>query len=187
MFHALRERVDALLAGTQTLRTERYGRPIRDPEARERRAQRGLAPEPLACVITRSGELPTDIPLFTEPDVRVIVFTSVWIDRLPEHIEIVQLDPGEMTLLTVMRRLRVEHDVSSLLCEGGPTLFGSLLDEGLVDELFLTISPTLAGGGMEPTISRGMGLAEPATMSLRWALEREQSLFLRYSVFTNSE
>src|ERR1700726_1375889 len=38
MFHALRERVDAIIVGTGTLRTERYGALIKDPEARQRRA-----------------------------------------------------------------------------------------------------------------------------------------------------
>ena len=52
MFHTLRERVDAVIAGTVTLRTERYGRMIRDPDARERRVKSGNDPEPLACVIT---------------------------------------------------------------------------------------------------------------------------------------
>ena len=53
---------------------------------------------------------------------------------------------------------------ASLLCEGGPTLFGSLLGEGLVDELFLTLAPKLTGGGRGPTISSGTELSEP------WAL-----------------
>src|SRR6476619_3195370 len=48
MFHGLRERVDAVIAGTATLRTERYGRIARDPERRGRRTERGLPPEPLA-------------------------------------------------------------------------------------------------------------------------------------------
>ena len=37
MFHGLRERVDAVMAGTATMRTERYGRIARDPERRRRR------------------------------------------------------------------------------------------------------------------------------------------------------
>ncbi len=187
MFHALRERVDAVLVGTGTLRAERYGPLIRDAEARERRKQSGLAEEPIACVVTRSGNLPTEIPLFSEPGGTVVVFAQPANADLHEHVEVVELDPGELTLLTVMRRLRADYHVGSVLCEGGPTLFGSLLAEGVVDELFLTVSPKLAGGGRGPTISSGSGLPEPAELALRWVLEREQSLFLRYSVFTNSE
>src|SRR5436309_15275398 len=74
MFHGLREQVDAVLAGTGTLRTERYGRILGKPERPERRLAAGLSAEPLACIISRSGELPTDIPLFAEPEARIIVF-----------------------------------------------------------------------------------------------------------------
>lgn len=180
MFHALRERVDAITAGTGTLRTERYGRLIPDRETQERRQSGGFASEPIACVITHSGDLPTDIPLFSERAARVVVFTATAIEL--DGTEVVELDPGEFTLLTVMRRLRAEYGVRSLLCEGGPTLFGSLLREGLIDELFLTLSPKLAGGGRAPTITSGQGLAEPAELRLQWALESEGSLLLRYSV-----
>src|SRR5207248_1063785 len=77
MFHGLRERVDAVFAGTATMRGERYGRLVRDPERRRRREQAGLAPEPLACLISRTGEVPLEIPLFAEPESRVVIFTPV--------------------------------------------------------------------------------------------------------------
>jgi riboflavin-specific deaminase-like protein len=182
VFHGLRERVDAVMAGTRTLRTERYGRIARDPERRRRRVQRGLPPEPLAVVVTRSGDVPTDIPLFGEPEARVVVFTPTDLDTSGRaaHIDVVRLDPGELTLTTALRRLASDFGVRMLLCEGGPTVFGGLLREDLVDELFLTIAPKLAGGGSEATISSGPGLSELLPLTLLWALEREGSLFLRY-------
>jgi riboflavin biosynthesis pyrimidine reductase len=69
-----------------------------------------------------------------------------------------------------------------LLCEGGPTLFGSLLHEELIDELFLTIAPRLAGGGRGPTITSGPSLPEPAELRIRWLLEQGGSLFARYEL-----
>jgi riboflavin-specific deaminase-like protein len=182
MFHTLREKVDAVIAGTGTLRAERYGRLIRDPEARERRVKGGHDPEPLACVITRSGEIPTDIPLFGDEDARIVLFTTAPAPALPENVEVVELDPGELTPTTALRRLREDHGVQRLLCEGGPTLFAALLHEELIDELFLTIAPRLAGGGRGPTISSGPPLAEPAELRIRWLLEREGSLFARYEL-----
>jgi riboflavin-specific deaminase-like protein len=184
MFHGLREHVDAVLAGTGTLRTERYGRVVRDPERRRRRAAAGLRPEPLAAVISRSGDVPLDIPLFADPDSRVVVFTSAELDTagLAAEVELVHLDPGELTLTTMMRRLRTDYDVRSLLCEGGPTLFGGLLQEDLVDELFLSLAPKLSGGGTAPSISAGPELAELRTLSLVWALELDGTLYLRYAL-----
>ena len=90
--------------------------------------------------------------------------------------------PSEMTLTTRDERLRRDFGVRSLLCEGGPTLFGSLLGEGLVDELFLTLAPKLAGGRGGPTISSGTELSEPRTLTLLWLPDVTESLFLRYKL-----
>jgi len=59
-------------------------------------------------------------------------------------------------------------------------LFGSLLEEDLVDELFLSLSPTLAGGGTSPTITSGTELPALRGLRLSWLLERENFLYLRY-------
>jgi riboflavin-specific deaminase-like protein len=182
LFHRLREHVDAVMAGTGTLRAERYGRMVRDPERRHRRAEAGLEADPLAVVISRSGEVPTDIPLFSDADSHVAVFASAELDTdsLAARVDVVRLDPGELTLTTMMRRLRSDFGVRSLLCEGGPILFGALLRERLVDELFLSLAPKLTGGGSAPAISSGPELAEPCELSLIWALEFENALYLRY-------
>jgi riboflavin biosynthesis pyrimidine reductase len=95
---------------------------------------------------------------------------------------VVRLDPGQITLTTMMRRLRSDYDVRALLCEGGPLVFGALLHEALVDELFLTLAPKLTGGGGAPGITSGPELPEPASLELVWALEDEGSLFLRYAL-----
>jgi riboflavin-specific deaminase-like protein len=183
-FHGLREQVDAVLAGAGTLRIERYGRIVRDPERRRRRAAAGLRPEPLAATVSRSGDVPLDIPLFSDPASRVVIFTSAGLDTsgVAADVDVVHVDPGELTLTTVMRRLRSDYDVRSVLCEGGPTLFGALLQEDLVDELFLSLAPKLTGGGTEPAITAGPELAEVRTLSLVWALELGGSLYLRYAL-----
>jgi riboflavin-specific deaminase-like protein len=182
LFHGLREQVDAVFAGTRTLKIERYGRTMRDAEGRRRREQLGLSPEPLACVVTRSGDVPTDIPLFAEPESRIVVFSEAPVDlsAASAGVELVRLDPGELTLTTVLRRLRSDFGVASVLCEGGPTIFASLLDEKLVDELFLTLAPKLVGGGSAPTITSGTELAELQELQVVWALEHDGALYMRY-------
>jgi riboflavin biosynthesis pyrimidine reductase len=78
-----------------------------------------------------------------------------------------------------MRELRERHGVELVLCEGGPVLHATLLAEGLVDELFLSLAPKLAGG-VEPTIVSGPPFDPPRDMQLRSALESGGHLFLRY-------
>lgn len=184
VFRRLRTQVDAVLVGTRTIAIERYGRAVRRSELRALRTALGLAPEPLVATVSRSGELPLDAPLFAEPEARVVVFAprGTSAPECAADVTVVPLDPAALTLTSALRTLRAEHGVRALLCEGGPTLMGALLHEGLLDELFLTLAPQLAGGGAAPTIASGPALATPAALDLVWALERAGSLYLRYAV-----
>lgn len=180
VFRALRREVDAVLAGTGTLRAERYGRILKLPESRERRRRRGLAPEPLAITLTRGGDVPLDIPLFAEPEAEVVVFSGSEIDvsGVAAHVEVVVLDPPDLG--AALRHLRAHHQVRVLLCEGGPSMLAALVRERLVDELFLTLAPQLTGGGTGPALTTGPELPELRSMELAGMLERASSLFLRY-------
>ena len=161
VFHALRASVDAVMVGTGTVRAERYGRMVPKQSNRDRRAARGLEPEPLAIVLSRSGAFPEDAPLFTDPEARVMRAHTA--------------SPAE-----AIRRAREEHSVRSVLCEGGPTINGAVLDDGILDELFLTVSPALVAGEDPLTIVQGG--RGPAPLELRWVLEEGGTLFLRYAV-----
>jgi riboflavin-specific deaminase-like protein len=182
LFHALRGQADAVLVGTGTLQAERYGPLVRDPERRAARAAAGLRPVPLAVTASRSLDLPPDIPLFQDPESEVVVYTSTEAEPpgCRARLEVVRLDPAEMTFTTALRRLRADRGVRSVLCEGGPTVFGALVGERVVDELFLTLSPRLAGGTDPLTILQGPGLPEPLDLELEWVLEAGGALFLRY-------
>ena len=184
LFHALRGQVDAVLVGTGTLRVERYGRLVRDPAAREARVRRGLAADPIACIVTRSGRVPTDIPLFEDPDSRVVIYTAEPLDfaGVPATVQVIELGADEFGMAAALRRLRADHAVRSVLCEGGPTVLAVLLREEVVDELFLTVAPLLAGGEVALTIVAGAPLSEPAGLDLVWALESRGELLLRYAV-----
>jgi riboflavin biosynthesis pyrimidine reductase len=71
--------------------------------------------------------------------------------------------------------------VRALLSEGGPTLFHGFVAAGLVDELFLTLTPLLTGDEAETSILSGARLADPARLMLRWVLRAGDELFLRYA------
>jgi 5-amino-6-(5-phosphoribosylamino)uracil reductase len=182
VFHLLRTQADAVLAGTRTLEVERYGRMIRADEMIGVRLAEGRPAQPLAVVISRSGRVPFGIPLFADPSSRVALYAPQGTEppRCEAEVSLHPLTGADSSLTAVMRSLRDEHGVGSLLCEGGPTLLGALLSEGLVDELFLTLAPALVGSGEEP-LTAGPPLAEMVDLRLEWALEREGHLFLRYA------
>jgi len=68
-----------------------------------------------------------------------------------------------------------------ILCEGGPTLNTALLNEGLVDEIFLTIAPKILGGEDPLTIVKGPSLGT-IHLELRSLVELDGELFLKYGV-----
>lgn len=150
LFHGLRTVVDAVMAGAGTLRAERYGRLVREPGARERRRARGLEEEPLACVVSGRLALDERIPLLADPQARVAIVTASQAS-LPQgcraQIDYVRCARDEqLDLAAALRELRERFGVRALLCEGGPHLNAQLLTAGLVDELFLSLAPMLAGG-----------------------------------------
>ncbi len=65
------------------------------------------------------------------------------------------------------------------LCEGGPTLLGAVVAAGLLDELCLTVAPTLALGD-GPRIAGSPAITAPAPLTLATVLEDEGFLLLRY-------
>jgi 5-amino-6-(5-phosphoribosylamino)uracil reductase len=182
LFHGLRTQVDAVMVGAGTVRTERYGRLVKDPARRERRVAEGLAPDPLAVVVSARLRLPEDLPLLQDEHSTVMVLTAAEgeLPPTPARVICVHGPPGaELELGPLVRWLRSEHGVRSILCEGGPGLNESLVREGLVDELFLSIAPKLAGGP-PLTVLSGDPLGEPLDAELVSLLEHEGHLFGRY-------
>ena len=95
LFHLLRSQADAILVGTGTLREERYGALTKNDRLRALRADAGLEPDAIGVTLTRTLDLPYDIPLFQDPASRLVVYTTA--EREPEpcpaELEVVRL-PG---------------------------------------------------------------------------------------------
>lgn len=185
LFHELRAQADAVMVGAGTLRTERYGPMIRDPDRRARRKAAGLEVDPLAIVVCGSLALDPEIPLFQDPGSHVVVITTSEgeIGGTRARVEYIRTAAGEdapakVPLAPALRELR-ERGVETVLCEGGAMLNGALLAEGLVDELFLVIASKLAGGA-GPGVVGGPQLEPTLQMELVSALEAGGDLFLRY-------
>jgi len=185
IFHGLRTQVDAVMAGAGTVRTERYGRMIKNDELRERRIRDGLAPNALAIVCSARLNLPPDLPLLQDPDSHVVVLTSSEAEPpdVPARVEVLRGEPADdpsgVVLAPLLRELRERHGVRSILCEGGPALNDGLLREDLVDELFLALSPKL-DAGEALTVVTGEPLKPVRELELVSVLESESHLFMRY-------
>jgi riboflavin-specific deaminase-like protein len=176
----LRTRADAVLIGTGTLRAEGYDRLVKRESRRERRVAEGLAPDPLAVILSRRFDVPWDAGLFQAPDQPVLVYTGVDAGEppdVPAPVEVVRLEvPGLTEMLADLHA----RGVRALLSEGGPTMHGALWAAGVVDELFLTIAPLITGDADEPNIVEGGRLPEPPSLELLSVDRAGSELFLRY-------
>ena len=192
LFHELRGQVDAVMAGARTVSDERYGRLIPDPDRRERRRGAGLAPDPLAVVVSARLTIDPDIPLLQDPDSRVVIVTGSdrELDGVRARVEYLRPPAAtdehahgapKLALGPPLAALRERHGVELVLCEGGSVLAGALLRERLVDELFLSLAPKLAAGA-GPTIVTSPPLDPPVDLELLTAHESGGHLFLRYRV-----
>ena len=179
MLQRLRTRVDAVMIGAGTMRAERYGRMVSDPDLRAYRERTGLAHDPLAVIVSNRLELPWDAGLFTNGGGRIVIFTASE-EEPPETATPVTVvrHPDGVELDRALGWLLAERGIRSVLCEGGPTLHGRLREGGLADELFLTIAPKIAGGE-GPRILEG-ALPDVEEVELAWLLESEGELFARY-------
>lgn len=178
---ALRESAEAVMVGAGTMRVERYGRILPGEDRRLRRERAGLASDPLAVLVSNRFDLPWDAGLFTCGFGEVLVFTASD-EPAPEtatEVEVIR-HPGGVDLGAAMRHLRRERGIRGLLCEGGPRLHGDLLGAGLVDELFVTLGPKLAGG-LGPRLAAGLA-EQPIEVELRWLLEEGSELYARYAI-----
>ncbi|HEX2016233.1 MAG TPA: dihydrofolate reductase family protein [Solirubrobacteraceae bacterium] len=184
LFHALRTSVDAVMVGAGTVRTERYGRLVRDRALREVRVAAGRAPEPWAIVVSASLDLAPDLPLLAEPEAKVVVMTTSDAELQGVAAQVGYLrceQAGGLDVGELLGRARRELGIASVLCEGGPQLNSTLLAAGLIDELFLCLAPKLIGGRDLLTIVAGEPQENALDLELRWLLEADGHLFARYT------
>ena len=165
MFHALRSAGDAVLVGAGTVRVEGYG-----------------AMDRLAVVVSRSLDLPPDLGLLRHAANRVLVVTDSDSELEPCAAQVGYLRQPRVDLGDALRRLRGEHGVRAVICEGGPRLNAALLPAGLVDELHLVIAPLLVGGADPLTLVEGDRIDPPLAGRPEWLLESGGYLFARYAL-----
>ena len=185
----LRACADAVLIGAGTFRNAPGGHWHAEdayPEAAEHfadlRRQLGLRRHPRLVLVTASGRLDGSHPALQDS---LIVTTrdgaATLRGSLPAGARVVTLAPKSITGRDLMALLDAEK-LSTVLTEGGPSLMGQLVQEGLVDELFLTTSPRLFGRSANDgrkSMVDGVVL-DGQTLDLVAARRHESHLFLRY-------
>lgn len=162
---------DAQLMGASTLRDEKgpdglgWTYAVKDEELRRYRDETLKLGPQRVLILSGSGEIDLNFRVFRSPDVEPWIITaSAGEGNLKERMEKLGLkgkikivSVGEGSIVDVARAVRLlrrEHGIRTLLCEGGPALYGELLKEKLVDEEFRTISMQVLGTSTKPDLQR---------------------------------
>jgi riboflavin biosynthesis pyrimidine reductase len=186
VFSLLRELADVILVGAGTVRVEEYSGARPTIAQRQSRQARGQSEVPQLAIVTKSGHLDRDMPVFTRTEVAPLVCTCAAVaDRtrrglagLAEVVECSADDPDRVDEAAVLAAL-AERGLYRVLTEGGPMLFSSFVERNMLDELCLTIAPTLVGG-LAGRIATGPGQVLTAMRCAHILTDDEGYLYTRY-------
>lgn len=142
--HDLRRRADAILVGSGTVLAD-------DPQLTARTGDQ--VDQPLRVVLDSTRRVPASAKVFDE-EAETLVLTA---DDVPPA-------DGGLDLPSVLRLLG-DRGVCNLLVEGGPTLAGALVRQGLVDRFVVYLAPILLGGDAPGMLGDGV-----KTLAQAWKL-----------------
>jgi riboflavin biosynthesis pyrimidine reductase len=171
----LRSRADAILMGDNTLRVEpdhvwtaEFVCPADAAAFTRLRESEGRAPMPLQVFLSRDGEVDVRAAaVFSVDDAHVILATTTRGARRARsrpataaRVDVLELGAEAVDMRALLATLRDTYGVTTVLCEGGPRAYASLLAAGCVDDEFLTLSPVVVGSSQElprPGLVEGIG------------------------------
>jgi riboflavin biosynthesis pyrimidine reductase len=181
VFALLRRLADVIVVGAGTVRQEGYRNLALDEDAVEWRTAKGLAGQPRFAVVSASLRLePSDLAGYAA---RPFVITTenapaqarAQVEKVADVIIAgdTEVDTAEL------KHALADRGYPQLHSEGGPTLFATMIAQGVVDELCLTVSPRLEGGSARRIVDAAD--ATPQDMTLAHALSsNDGTLLLRY-------
>ena len=175
---------DVILVGAGTALVERY-RGVKATQIDSAwRVRRGMPPVPPIAVVSRRCSVDPSSLLLTDTELAPIIFTTA---AAPEGrrsavaeagAEVVLAGADEVDPKTVLAELD-RRNLRRVNCEGGPTLFGTMIAADLVDELCLSVAPLLAAGDAG-RIANGPVADPPVRLKLASVLHGGGLLMLRY-------
>lgn len=195
----LRACADVVLIGAGTLRgspravwTAEVAYPDASGSFGELRAALGVPEQPALAIITSGSAFPADHPILARhPLVLTTEDGAARLQPLP-GAEVVAVCAGERVDLPAAVATLRARGYGRILSEGGPHLLGSLLTDGLLDELFLTLSPLVAGrpsqSGEVLSLVEGSSLlpGRRVAFELHGIRRHGEHLFLRYTCSSNT-
>ena len=186
VFSLMRHAADVILVGAATVRIENYSGAQLPVAARQERQRRGQSEVPPIAVVTQSGALDPNSLLCTRTEVPPLILTcrTSYDDthrRLGSVAEVIDASGPQSDIVDAAAVLKIfaERRLYRVLTEGGPLFLGSLIEDGLLDELCLTIAPILVGGGAQRIVA-GAGHLHTTMRRAHVLTDDDGYLYTRY-------
>ena len=158
--HELRNQNDAILVGTNTI--------LKDNPQLTCRLKNKRGRQPARITLDRRNRIPLTAKVFANSKAhRVIYVSGLKLSTKREqllktkNIEVLKVKTLKSGFdLKQLMKLLAQKELNSILIEGGGEINGSALEVGIVDRVFVFISPILVGGQQAPSPIGGDGVAK---------------------------
>lgn len=179
----LRSRADAILMGDMTLKVEpdhvwsaEFICPANAETFTTLRESENRSAMPVQVFLSLDGDIDLDSArIFAVEEAQIVIATTARgaarLESRPEvgaTLDVVELGSESVDVARLLALLREDFGVETVLCEGGPRAYGSILAAGCVDDEFLALSPVVVGSSADaprPGLVEGVGF--PATAAPR--------------------
>ena len=188
LMDVLRADADAVIVGSGTVRHDGFPIRIRYSDLEAERVAHGRTPHPVNVTMSRKLNVPSTRPFFRHPDTERIVFTTraapaTRVKLISRFAEVITLRSRTISPTAVLAELS-RRGMRRVLLEGGGELHFAFAREGVIDDLYITLTPRLIGGVTSPTVLDGKGFLAADHIDLRLVTRKQigDELFLKYSV-----
>lgn len=145
--HTMRHRHQAIMVGIDTVLAD-------DPSLTTRLSVPAVSP--IRLIVDSKLRIPMEAKVVTDRSMRTCIFTTAQASEQKRRelesrgVDVVVCGEGERVDLHQMMEWCGQHDIGSILLEGGGRLNGAMLAEKLIDKIVLFIAPLVVGGQHAP-------------------------------------
>ena len=184
----LRVDAGAVIVGAGTVAHDGHPILMRYDDLIEKRLSRGRSRHPINVVLSRKLDVPMTRPFFHHADTETIIFTTraappAKVKRFSKLAEVVVLPRRTISPAGVLSNL-YQRQIKKVLLEGGGEAHFSFARDGVLDDVYITLTPRLIGGASAPTILDGRGFLAADHVRLRLLSSKRvgDELYLKYRV-----